>query len=121
MSHVDNCLLSFSGLEDEKARAAEVNAFLAARDDRQQFVSIDEWQGYGGYKMLETPLYVCAFNHLDEGWLMEQLSNVAWEHPADVQLLIKRQDDDRFEIVQLPGRATIAVRSTESRAPGLTD
>jgi hypothetical protein len=98
MSHVDNCLLSFSVLEDEKARAAEVNAFLAAWDDRQQFVT-------GLCTSCRVSIPPCSESPSDG------------EDPCLVRFA-------RHEACSFTGgrlrrtcAVTIAARSTESRAP----
>ena len=54
---------------------------------------------YGGTKMLETPLYVGAFNHLDLEGLIEHMKEVKWEEPENVQLIVKLQEADKFEII----------------------
>ena len=119
MSVVSNCILAFSVCEDEGARIAEVNRFF--RDNQRPFISADSghlqhqdgldekdiivklprgW--YGGSKMLETPLYIASFNGFDEkGFIAHLRTNVKWDVPESVQLIIKRQDDDVFSIITL--------------------
>lgn len=70
MSDVTNLILSFDILENEKARIAEVNIFFNTESYSRKPLISAEFRGtdgelwYGGDKVLETPLYVGAFNHL---------------------------------------------------------
>ena len=103
MSHVDNCILSFNVCEEDK-RIIEVNSFFAT-ELQKPFVDVDAdflpvgW--YGGRKMLETPLFIAAFNYFSENEFINHLKTLNWKYPRDVQLIIKRQDDDKFSIVDI--------------------
>lgn len=98
MSLVNNCILSFNICEDEDEKIVKINSFF----NHKGFVSVDVdflpcgW--YGGTKMLETPLFIAAFNYFSEDEFLNYLKTLDWRYPKDVQLIIKRQDDDRFSI-----------------------
>lgn len=101
MSHVDNCILSFNICEDDK-KITEINSFFDTRTEKP-FVDVEAeflphgW--YGGRKYLETPLFIAAFNYFRENEFINHLKTLNWKYPKDVQLIIKRQDDDMFSIV----------------------
>jgi len=101
MSHVDNCILSFNICEDDE-KIIEVNSFFDTKLQKP-FVSVDAdflptgW--YGGRKMLETPLFIAAFNYFEEDEFINHLKILNWKYPEDVQLIIKRQDDDVFSVI----------------------
>ena len=85
-------------MEDE-SKIDQVNSFFP--EDTRGFVSVEEptpkhW--YGGTKMLETPLFIGAFNHLVLEDLIVWLKGIKWEEPENVQLIVKEQEDDRFSI-----------------------
>lgn len=102
MSKVDNCILSFSILEEEEKRITEVNSFFG---EKKGFVSVEDGrlpQGwYGGTKYLEAPLFIAAFNYFEEYEFMLHLRKVKWDQPNEVQLIIQRQRDDLFSIVTI--------------------
>ena len=112
MSEVTNLIISFSIGEDETSRINEVNLFfnngLGFKINSADFEEGSNWLGkenrkrwYGGTKMLETPLYVGAFNHLDLEGLIEHMKEIEWEEPENVQLIVKLQEADKFEIIEL--------------------
>lgn len=92
MSVVSNCIFSFSSYEDDGI-ISEVNSYLLDAG-RGEFVSVKAgnthkiW--YGGTKVLETPLFIAAFNWLDEEGFIEHLKTIDWYDPESVQLIIKR-------------------------------
>ena len=103
MSVVDNCILSFNICEDDE-KIVEVNSFFNMKNQKP-FVDVDAdflpvgW--YGGRKMLETPLFIAAFNYFSEDEFIKHLKTLNWKYPEDVQLIIKRQEEDIFSIVKL--------------------
>ena len=105
MSEVTNLIISFSPLEDETSRINEVNLF--SNGDRGfNIISADFEEGnrkrwYGGSKMLETAMYIGAFNHLDLEGLIEHMKNINWEDQKSVQLIVKEENDDKFKIIEL--------------------
>ena len=110
MSVVTNVVLSIgmndAGEDDPNPYTARINAFFP---DEQGLVNADAvpdrrgW--YGGTKYLEVELYIGAFNHLDLRAFVTHLRGIAWEHPADVQLLICAQEDFIFSDIPVFPRA----------------
>ncbi|MFA5135358.1 MAG: hypothetical protein WC505_06270 [Patescibacteria group bacterium] len=108
MSNVTNLLLAFCCSEDEDERIREVNAFFDPERDVRGLVAVDDpklpphW--YGGSKMLEVNLYLGAFNYFRETDFMEYLcTKVQWYSPEQVQVMIRREEDDVFTILTLTG------------------
>lgn len=112
MSEVTNLIISFSIGEDEKSRITEVNLFFnngrGFKINSADFEEGTNWLGkenrkrwYGGSKMLETPLYLGAFNHLDLKGLVEHMKEIEWEEPENVQLIVKAKESDKFKIIEL--------------------
>ena len=111
MSVVTNLILSFSINEDERSRENEINTFhnngrgfhiISAdfeRESADNYYESKVW--YGGTKYLETPLYIGAYNHLDVNGLIKHLQELNWEEPEHVQLIIKRQNSQKFEILSI--------------------
>ncbi len=111
MSVVTNLILSFSTSENEIIRIEEINTFsnngrgfkLVSADYERQFADepygVQTW--YGGSKYLETPLFIGAYNHLDINGLINHLKTIHWEEPENVQLILKTQDSDSFEIMKI--------------------
>jgi hypothetical protein len=112
MSDVTNIILSFSVAEIESSRINEINTF--ANNGRGfNLVSADFEEGrnfmgrenrnrwYGGSKMLETPLFVGAFNNLDINGLVEHLRSLNWEEPENVQLIVQEQHEYKFKIIEI--------------------
>jgi hypothetical protein len=110
MSHVDNVILSFSILEKSQCHEdgsrtwlimEDVNAWLLKEIAQRFGPDIGGLaDAYGGSKWLETPLFVAAFNYLPEAELLGLLRTLPWEEPAEVQLMVKRQEGELFEMIQ---------------------
>ena len=104
MSNVTNLLLHIGMLEDEKAKIQEVNAYFEQRQVRP-LISLDDehlprgW--YGGDKYLECRLYVGAFNYLYLDEFIEHLKTITWEEPEALQLMVKEERDDLFQVIQV--------------------
>ena len=102
MSLVTNCILSFCFAEEEQERIEEVNSFF----DCKPLTSCDDeslqrgW--YGGTKMLETPIYIGAFNYLCKYDFFNHIRSIDWEFPEDVQLLLQEQDYNCFAVFRIP-------------------
>ena len=112
MSEVTNLIISFSNGEDERNRINEVNSFFnngqGFKINSADFEKGTNWLGkenrkrwYGGSKMLETPLYLGAFNHLELQGLIDHIKEIDWEEPENVQLIVKTQDSDKFMIIEI--------------------
>ncbi len=107
MSLVTNVVLKWSLEEGGEAadvlpQLREVNTFFA--EDRG-FMWVDDpslpraW--YGGTKMLETNLFIGAFNYLMEHELLSHLRTLHWERPDCVELVLLGEDDETFRVVRL--------------------
>lgn len=124
MSTVTNAILTFSILENERSRMQEVQQFFG---DEMGFVScdfslpahepefaaelqryatprvlnlLDPW--YGGTKRLERSIQIGAFNYLDcDGLLQHVRTKVNWREPQNVQLMLCRQEEDRFTVYEM--------------------
>lgn len=102
MSVVTNAILHMSNMEREEDRLNDVNKFFPPETG---FVDVDDpklptgW--YGGTKMLEAPLALGAFNHLDLEGLITHLKSIPWEEPQEVQLIVQEQEDEKFRIIEL--------------------
>lgn len=112
MSVVTNLIISFSVLEDEKSRIGEVNAFFnngrGFKINSADFEEEESWpekgsgkRWYGGSKILETPLYIGVYNHLDLEGLVAYMKTIEWEEPENVQLIVKEQGADKFKIIEI--------------------
>jgi hypothetical protein len=95
MSIVTNVLLCFSSSEFEDADdlicppLAKVQAFL---ERKGHLAAIEA----GGYKAMETAVFAGAYNMLDEEGLTECVMSAGWNCGEEVQLLLKRHEDERF-------------------------
>lgn len=100
MSYVTNAILSA-----HPDTAAKINEEIAKRDKRkQQFIGpLDDcWPNYGGTKVLERDLWVCAFNHFPPHLILEAIRAVfprgdGDEWDAGWQLIVADQEHD-FEV-----------------------
>ena len=63
---------------------------------------------YGGGKLLEVNLFIGAYNYLDLDALIDFMkNNIDWDSPASVQVIVKRQHDEKFSILDLfPSKKT---------------
>lgn len=114
MSVVTNVILSLPTLEDHTARIAEINAWIANQPhwNREKYDCTfgpelsEQYDAYGGGKVLEATLYVGAFNHFPLDAFKDFLSTLNWEWPEEVQLLVKDSDDDLFSSFVLTALAS---------------
>lgn len=101
MSWVNNALVVY-GMESGQ-RMAEVNAYLLTHDHRQQQFRTDEspmpW--YGGNKFMEGRVWGAAFNYVDYYTVMEALESTTWEHPEQVLLIWKGEEDYYWDVYRL--------------------
>ena len=107
MSRVTNFILSFSVLENEKEKIEEIETFknngrgfkLTSADYEKASNPNHRW--YAGSKMLETSLFIGAYNHLDLNGLINHLKIIDWEEPEIVQIIVKEEEDEKFKIIEL--------------------
>ncbi|QKG56237.1 hypothetical protein GKZ68_06005 [Hymenobacter sp. BRD128] len=104
MSSVTNLMLSFSVSEEEQTIASQLNSY-PNKERGFLLVSIDDdrlprgW--YGGSKMMETRIYLGAYNYLDVDDFINYLRSIEWESPEEVQLFTKGQYEDKFTVYNL--------------------
>ncbi len=109
MSVVTNIILvtPITFEEDMPKLKRKINSFFNGEHGYRTpgFVAVEDkklpkgW--YGGTKMLETELWIGAFNHINLDDLVEHLRKIKWEYPEEVQLIVKEQEEDRFEIIDI--------------------
>lgn len=111
MSHVDTAILTFACSEafvelDEGGYyelMRPINAWLEANaGGLSQTFGPDIGclpEAFGGYKQLESPVFIAAFNYMPEADFIAFLRTLPWNRPQDVQYIVKRQHSDHFEIV----------------------
>lgn len=51
--------------------------------------------------MLETPLYVGAYNHFDLDGFISHLKMVKWDEPENVKVMVQGQHSEKFKIIEL--------------------
>lgn len=100
MSKVTNVILSCDCDEELSSRIAEVNQFFG--HERGFGRMLDARTGasayIGGSKNVDQPLYVAAFNYLNEKNLLDHLrTKVRWRHPHKVRCFMCGEQDDGFE------------------------
>ena len=106
MSLVTNCILHFSIIEDEANRIKDINSFFDIPEHKQKpFVDIDDpslpFGWYGGSKRSKASLFYGAFNYLDLDSLCLYIKSIKFLEPDNVQLIIQRQTEDRFSIINV--------------------
>jgi hypothetical protein len=106
MSVVTNIIFTFSVNESYEKTIDKIDEYLIAKYFTK-LVSIrdaklpDKW--YGGHKYFETELYLAAINAFDEKDFFDFIAKLGWEEPEFVQLIVKRDGEDKFSIVHMPG------------------
>lgn len=98
MSYIFNTILCFCTGEDTAAVVREANTFDDFWRDGDGFKipPNDDW--YGGVRGLEHRILVGAFNHLSVDGLLKHLAGYPWRSPECVQVMVKTQDDNRFQV-----------------------
>lgn len=96
MSRVTNVILNL-GLDDEDKIAAINEYFEGTRG----FVPEAPPGWCGGTKVLETNVYVGAFDYLDAPGLIAHLRGIVFEQPYSVQLMVMEQDEVWFRLVDV--------------------
>ena len=104
MSDVTNLLIAFSSGEDKEKIQQQLRQHI---NNGRPFnvVSVDAptlplgW--YAGSKFLEAGLFIGAYNHLDLDELLTFMKSMTWHEPEDVQLIVKKQLDFKFSLIDL--------------------
>lgn len=89
---------------DNTTAIQDVNQYFVSRNIKGLVSVISQelpthW--YGGNKNLEARIYLGVFNHLNLEEFLNHVRNVVWDDPDCVQLIVKRQSDFRFEIINV--------------------
>ncbi|MCD6018560.1 MAG: hypothetical protein K0S53_1681 [Bacteroidetes bacterium] len=104
MSSVTNLIIHFSCSENRNDILNEINQYKI-RENNLDIVSVDDFRlpkkWYGGTKMLEAELLLGAYNYLDIDDLILFLKEINWQHPEDVQIMYRAQDDFKFILKDL--------------------
>jgi hypothetical protein len=96
----DIILLTF--IRDREANGGRLNAeklseYLSENYRSNGFVQVD---GYaGGNRAMQCNVFITAVNYLDHDEFIEVFNSIEWEYPESVQLLLKCEDCDTFEII----------------------
>jgi hypothetical protein len=112
MSEVTNLILSFSIAENKASKRSEIELFhnngrgfrlesadFEGENNVWNVQTTRRW--YAGSKVLETPLFIGAYNHLDLDGLIEYLKTLEWEEPENVQLIVQEQHEYKFRIIEI--------------------
>ncbi|MBC6612764.1 hypothetical protein H8B15_17710 [Hymenobacter sp. BT507] len=97
-------MITFSVDEDEQTIIKTLREFTY-RNLPFNIMSVEDeslpkaW--YGGTKYLECNILLGAFNHLDIKPLVAYMRGMVWERPEDVQMIIKRQWESKFRIIDV--------------------
>jgi hypothetical protein len=85
-----------------------VNEFFTNPDLRDKYRSHDksgfrfvEDMHVGGSKYLECELAIGAFNYLNLEGLILYLRTLKWKSPESVQLMVRKDQADRFELINV--------------------
>lgn len=101
MSTVTNIILT-TGLSDRRAvEAINRNYGHVVETQLVRVFSLSHMTCVGGNKELECCVHVSAVNNLNEKQLISLIEMITWSDPDEVQLFLKRQNDDKFEEVKL--------------------
>lgn len=113
MSYVTDIILIVDILEEENKETGEyrlvkrLNAEMArihpsqAGPDWPMFVRVDKTSGGG--KVMQASVFQAAINFLDEVAFWELLRSIPWEHPENLQIVMKRENETLFTLYHLPG------------------
>ena len=106
MSVVSNVIRSFGICERELGgnnyeRADRIDQWLKDSQYMGLGQDLGQWDGCGGQRKLETPIFVGAFNYLDHTAFIRFVFSLPWDAPENVQVLIQGQDDNVFTIYSL--------------------
>lgn len=75
---------------------AELNAYLARKHTGTQLVEVGGRAV--GSKYFGRYVSVAAVNHLDHSEFLELFHSLPWQEPEKIQLLMRAEDQNRFDI-----------------------
>ncbi|SRR6266478_1692292 len=91
MSYITNIIIT-TAIEDTGME--ELNTALATARDGERFAQVDMYAG--GYKAIEADIFMAAFNYLHFRDFRLWVKKVKWQHPEQLAIFIKGQNDKRF-------------------------
>ena len=100
MSYVADVILTTflegEGIDEPCKGVVELNEWL----DSENYGILQRVDQYtGGRKAQQADIYLGAFNYLDIGAFVEKIKSIKWVDPEYVQLFLKDEDDDLFNII----------------------
>ena len=104
MSEVTDILLCTaicdgSAVDDEHPSADRLSAWLTQRHGPA--CALKKIDGYaGGNKAMQADVYGVAVNWCDVEGLVEAFLAIPWEHRESAQLLVKRENDEAFQVIR---------------------
>ncbi|WP_135433281.1 hypothetical protein [Hymenobacter fodinae] len=97
-------MITFSSSEDEVGIIKSLREYKH-RGLSFHIVSVEDEQlpkgWYGGSKNLECSILIGAYNHLHLKSLIEFMRAMEWENPEDVQLIVLKQWESKFRIIDV--------------------
>lgn len=100
MSIVTNIILT-TGLEANRTIESINRSYASIVGYPVRVFSLSCMTHVGGNKNLACCVHVSAMNNLHEEQLIGLIETTCWECPEEVQLFLKRQDDEVFTQVKL--------------------
>ena len=104
MSQVTSLIITSSIIEDEDYLIEKFKEFKV-NGTSFSLVSVDDvrlpkgW--YGGSKMIESLVFVGAYNKLNvQSLCLFMQDNIDWKSPESIQLMVKEPHDIKFRIVE---------------------
>jgi hypothetical protein len=97
MSVVTNVILT-AGCEIDGV-LGQLNSNLESLGVKGGFVQVDQHAGNEkSVRNMECNVYVAAFNYTSTQLILDAVRAVAWRYPNQVQLLVRRQDEELFQM-----------------------
>jgi hypothetical protein len=100
MSRVTNAIITahVGPHGDSDSEIDSVNKFLRESEGGGSGEFVDVSRHAGGTKHMECRVYVSAFNHADTNVIVRAVDQAPWQHREMVQLFIKEQEQDVFQL-----------------------
>jgi hypothetical protein len=100
MSRVTNAIITahVGPHGDSDSEIDSVNGFLRETQGGGSGEFVEVSQHAGGTKHMECRVYVSAFNHADTDVVVRAVEQAPWQDKEMVQLFIKEQEEDLFQL-----------------------
>jgi hypothetical protein len=118
MSQVTNIILIVDIIEPEvddlPIAIKEINQWLTSKG-HPIFASAlgRHTDAYYGEKCLEATVFVGAFNFLHSEEFVQAVQKAGWRSPENLQLMLQKQDDDRFTLYEFQGKRLVPLNKSE--------